>query len=165
MLRMRKARGVFAAQRGHGFTIIEVMIVLAVTGALFVSAALLIAGRQQQTQFDQSIREVQSQIQQVINEIGHGFYPNSGDFSCEAGSSGPPTFTGAAAGQGTNEGCIFLGKAIQFGVADTDPEIFDVMTIAGRQKERIRPRGGHACRSPTAGGGPGDRCSFAAGYA
>lgn len=107
---------------------------LAVTGALFVSAAVLISGRQQQTQFNQAIREVRSQIQQVINETTIGYYPSSGNFSCQAPSSGPPEFTIAAAGQGTNEGCIFLGKAIHFGVEDTDPEQFTVMTIAGRQK-------------------------------
>lgn len=117
-----------------GYTIIEVMIVLVVTAALFTSAVVLINGRQQRTQFDQSIREVRSQIQQVINEVSNGFYPDFTNFTCTATGSGPPAFAASSGGQGTNEGCIFLGKAIQFGVEGTDPEQFRVINIAGRQK-------------------------------
>lgn len=133
LLRLYSNRGLLNA-RQTGYTIIEVMIVLAVSGALFLSAVLLINGRQQRTQFDQSIREVRSQIQQVINEVSNGFYPDFTNFTCTVTGSGPPTFALASGGQGTNEGCIFLGKAIQFGVESTDPEEFRVLNIAGRQK-------------------------------
>lgn len=124
----------FGVVRPRGYTIIEVMIVLAVTGALFVSAAVLIAGRQQRTQFEQAIREVHSQIQQVETEVRHGYFPSRGNFNCTVTGGGSPSFSAVAAGQGTNEGCIFLGKAIQFQVQGTDPEEFRVMTIAGRQQ-------------------------------
>jgi len=117
-----------------GFTIIEVMIVLAVTGLLFVSAAALISGKQNQTAFDQSIRQVQSQIQQVINEVTVGFYPNLGNIQCN-GAGGTVALTKAAGtAQGANAGCVFLGKAIQFQVGSTDPEQFKVYSIAGLQK-------------------------------
>jgi prepilin-type N-terminal cleavage/methylation domain-containing protein len=133
LLRLFSNRGLLNT-RQTGYTIIEVMIVLAVSGALFVSAVLLINGRQQRTQFDQSIREVRSQIQQTVNEVSNGFYPDFSNFTCTVTGSGPPTFALASGGQGTNEGCIFLGKAIQFGVEGTDPEEFRVLNIAGRQK-------------------------------
>lgn len=120
------------ASRGDGFTIVEVMVVLVVTAALFVSAAILISGRQNQAAFDQSIRQVQSQIQQVINEVETGYYPNRGSFTCVAGASGqPPTLSAGSAGQGTNSGCIFLGKALQFGIGGTSPDQFAVYTVAG----------------------------------
>lgn len=117
----------------RGFTIIEVLIVLAVTGLLFASAAILIAGRQQQTEFNQAIRQVQTQIQQVINDVATGFYPSTNSFQCTAGATGPVLVAGSAE-QGANEGCIFVGKAMQFGVAGTSPEQFAVVTIAGLQK-------------------------------
>jgi prepilin-type N-terminal cleavage/methylation domain-containing protein len=117
----------------RGFTIIEVLIVLAVTGALFVSAAIMIAGRQQQTEFNQAIRQVQSQIQQVINEVAIGYYPNTNNFQCAPGASGP-VLTPGTAEQGTSSGCIFMGKAMQFEIADTEPEQFAVYTVAGLQK-------------------------------
>jgi len=118
------------APRNLGFTILEVLIVLAVTGVLFVSAAYLVAGKQNQTAFSQAIREVQSQIQQVINEVAVGFYPNPGNFQCTAGASGPNIIAGAAE-QGANSGCIFVGKAMQFQVASTSPERFATHVIAG----------------------------------
>lgn len=116
-----------------GFTVIEVLIVLAVTSALFVSAAIMIVGRQNRTAFEQSVRNVQSQIQSAIDEVVVGHYPNKGSFSCAADASGPLISAGAGE-QGTNGDCIFMGKVIQFKVANTDPEEFRTYTIAGLRK-------------------------------
>lgn len=115
-----------------GFSIIEVMIVIAVTGALFLSAAVMISGRQNQTAFDQAIRNVQSQIQQAMNEVAVGYFPDSSSFQCAAGAgTQPPQLSVGFAGQGTNNECIFLGKSIQFGVTGTAPEEFAIFTITG----------------------------------
>src|SRR5688572_13139275 len=98
------------ASRQGGFTVIEVIIVLAISGALFVSAAIMISGRQNQTAFDQSVQQIHSQIQQALNEVSAGYYPNNTDFQCTALVSGsPPTISSGSASQGTNSGCIFLG--------------------------------------------------------
>ncbi|HSX35894.1 MAG TPA: prepilin-type N-terminal cleavage/methylation domain-containing protein [Patescibacteria group bacterium] len=118
-----------------GFTIVEVLIVLAITGLMFVSAATLISGKQNQTAFDQAAQQVESQIQQIINDVSIGYYPNNSDFACDG--SNPATWPQISAGanqQGTNSGCILLGKAIQFQVQGTSPEEFAVMPIAGLQK-------------------------------
>jgi len=124
----------FVLQRGsRAFTIIEILVVLAVTGGLFVAAAVMIAGRRQQTEFNQAIRQVQSQIQQVINDVATGFFPDRENFQCTAGPSGP-ILTAGNSDQGTNAGCIFMGKAIQFDVAGTSPELFSIYSIAGLQK-------------------------------
>lgn len=119
--------------KSSGYTIIEVLIVLAVTAGLFVAAAIMIGGRQNRTAFEQATRNVQSQIQQVISEVATGYYPNNGDFRCTATATGPQ-FSSGAAPAGTNSGCVFVGKVIQFGVAGTDPEQFVVYTLAGLQK-------------------------------
>jgi prepilin-type N-terminal cleavage/methylation domain-containing protein len=117
-----------------GFTVIEVMIVLAITGLLFVSAAALISGKQNQTAFDQAIRQVQSQMQQVINDVSVGYYPNLGDIKCN-GAGGTVALTKASGTQqGANAGCIFMGKAVQFKMSGTDPEQFNVYSLAGLQK-------------------------------
>lgn len=119
-------------KRGDGFTIVEVMIVLAVTGLIFLSALTLINGRTSQAEFTTAIQNAQSQIQQVINEVGNGFYPNNGSFNCTS-SLGPPTITaGSSPGQGANTGCIFLGKIIQF-TAGSTPTHFTTYTIVGSQ--------------------------------
>lgn len=130
----RVRRSLFAPRGQRGFTIIEVLIVLAVTGLLFASAAILIAGRRQQAEFNQAVGQIQSQIQQVINDVATGYYPNTNSFECSAGPSGPVLTAGGGTEQGANAGCIFLGKAMQFGVLDTSPEQFSTFTIAGLQK-------------------------------
>ncbi|HEX8762821.1 MAG TPA: type II secretion system protein [Candidatus Saccharimonadales bacterium] len=121
-------------QRARGFTITETLIVLAVTGGLFLVVAASLSGRQAKTQFEQGINEVRSQIQQTINEVGAGFYPNTNNFSCTAGGSGPVFAAAGSTDQGENVGCTFLGKAIQFKVGSSDPEIMKIYTIAGLQR-------------------------------
>ena len=121
--------------RSSGFTIVEVMIVLAVTGLLFATASSLISGRTDQSEFDQSIRAIQQQVQDTVNEVSSGNYTNSGNFQC-SGPGGVLTISSAPKGsvpQGTNYGCIFIGKAMQFDVNGTTPEQFLTYTLAGLQ--------------------------------
>lgn len=121
-------------KKARGFTIVETMIVLAVTGGLFVAIAATLSGRQQRTQFSQAVQEIQSQIQETINEVGTGFFPSSSNFTCTATLTGPQISAVSSTEQGANAGCIFLGKAVQFGVQGTDPEQFKVFTIAALQR-------------------------------
>lgn len=115
--------------RKGGFTVVEVMIVLAVTGALFISAATAISGRTNKTQFQQSINDIVTALRQNINSTAIGYYPNTGNFKC-TNSSGAMAVTGGANQQGTNNDCIFLGKAIQFGITGTDPQQYVTYPIA-----------------------------------
>ena len=119
-----------ASQRG--FTIVETMVVLAVTGALFLAAVVLVAGQQNKVAFQQAINDEQSVIQQTISEVSTGYYNNTGGFACD-GTSGTVKLTNGSAGQGSNTGCILLGKAIEFGVQGTDPQQYAVFPIAGLQ--------------------------------
>ncbi|HEY4161085.1 MAG TPA: prepilin-type N-terminal cleavage/methylation domain-containing protein [Candidatus Saccharimonadales bacterium] len=120
-----------------GFTIIEVLIVLAISSALLISAAALISGRQANTEFTTGINNVQQQLQQIINETASGYYPNAGDFTCRGSTDGGSiTFQKASPSQqGTNYGCIFLGKAIQFGLGSSgdDPSTLGVLPLVGNQ--------------------------------
>lgn len=95
-------------QRASGFTIVEVLIVLAVTGLLFVSAVAYISGRQDKTEFMTAINGAQQQFQQLINETQSGYY-GSTNFSCHGNKNGTaPTING----RDSNTGCIFLGRVI-----------------------------------------------------
>ncbi len=128
-------RRCFSGRPEQGFTIVEVLIVLAVSALLFASAAFLIAGKQNQTAFNQSIQQIQSQIQQIMNEVAIGYYPNNSDFQCTATAAGPTFTTVVTNQQGTNSGCVFVGKAMQFRVQGSDPEIIAVYPLAGLQKD------------------------------
>lgn len=118
-----------------GFTIMEVLIVLTITALLFLSATALISGKQDQTEFDQAINEVQSQIQQAIGDVSNGYFPNLNNFTCSASSGGPVIASGTGTGQGTNTGCIFIGKVLRFGITGGSSEQFSTYTLAGLQQD------------------------------
>ena len=100
--------------RADGFTIVETMIVLAVTGIIFLSAAALVNGKEAKVQFSTSIQSVQQQIQQIMNQVQSGFYALSKDtFTCNANAGGI-LIAGGTNSRGTNSSCVFLGRALQF---------------------------------------------------
>ena len=110
-----------------GYTILEVMIVLVVTTALFVGVVSLLGGRSQQTETTQAVRDFESKLQNIASDVANGYYPNG--FTCTADSGGSAIVLNATAiGGGTNVGCIFLGKVLALDTADTD-----IITVVGRQ--------------------------------
>jgi len=117
-------------RRTAGFTIVETLIVLAVTGGLFVAIATTLSGRQNAAEFTHAIQNAQAYIQQAVDQVSEGFYPNAANFTC-ANNSGSVQITAGASSQGTNADCVFLGKVIQFGVHGTNPEAYQVYTVAG----------------------------------
>lgn len=120
-------------QTTPGFTIVETLIVLAVTAALFLSVAFLINGRQSKTEFQQAINEVVTQIQQTANEVSTGYYPDINNISCTG--TGSLSFSHGNPNQGTNKGCIFIGKIMQFGISGGPGtnEQYATYTLAGCQ--------------------------------
>lgn len=120
----------------RGYTIVEVMIFLAVSGLMFVFAATFVSGKQQQVEFRQGMFSINAEVQQVINDVSNGFFPSNNNFNCTASTSSPVvqiSYTASATGQGTNLGCTFLGKVIQFGVGGAIGSQYNVYTVAGSQ--------------------------------
>ena len=116
-----------------GFTIVETLIVMAVTGVLFVSVFVTMSERQHKTEFIQATNDVQSSIQQVINEVSTGYYPSDNNFTCTKDpSTGLTVISDASsAAQGTNNDCVFLGKAMQFGETGATAQQYNTFSIAG----------------------------------
>jgi type II secretory pathway pseudopilin PulG len=118
----------------YGFTIIEIMIVLGVSGFILLGAITYVGGQQNNTEFYQSIDEAQLQIQSTINNVIDGYYPGLGNFTCTPSSNGLSINNNTQTQQGQNLGCIFLGKAIQFGMTGNDGnQNTDTYTIVGSQ--------------------------------
>ena len=121
------------ASKAKGFTIVETMIVLAVTGILFVSAVTIVSGRQGKTQFQQGINAVKTEIEQTVSDVQTGYYPNAQNFSCSLGAGGALVITSTTPAtsteQGANKDCVFLGKVIQFKVQNEDN--YAIYPIAG----------------------------------
>lgn len=99
--------------RGQGYTIIEVMIFLAVSAAMFLSAMLLMQGQQTRTEFSQGMRDIESRFRDTLNDVSSGYYPEVNGFTCDATGTTIQFDQAATDTTGTNLSCIFMGKAIQ----------------------------------------------------
>jgi prepilin-type N-terminal cleavage/methylation domain-containing protein len=132
-------------KRPLGYTIIEVMIVLAVSGVMFVIAATFISGKQATTAFTAGVNEMSSQLQDLIDQVQRGKYSDIPLF-CQPGT--PVTFpSGTTKQQGENEGCVFLGKVIHFNVGDVADD-YETASIAA---SRLDSNGIAATTPVTAG--------------
>ena len=133
----------------EGYTIVESLIFLAITGAIVVSAMFLIGGQQRRSEFNTGIREVQSQISDIINDVSTGFYDSPSRISCTVPPfGGPPTLqTDASAELGGDADCMFVGKVIQFASSDNGEGSAEIYSLVGR---RQTPEGTDARRLPDA---------------
>lgn len=119
-----------------GYTIVEVMIFLAVTSALFVMIAGTFSSQQKRTEFSTAAREMESRVRDIANDVSTGRYDSSNNFSCNIDPSGVPKFISTATPnyQGTNQECIFIGRVIHFGVDRSDGKSFNVYPVAGARE-------------------------------
>lgn len=125
--------GFLALGSTTGYTIVEVMIFLAVSSLLFVMIALTFSGRQARTEFSVAAREMESRLLDIANDVSTGYYSKTADFTCAVGSDGAPVFTSTPQTQGTNKDCIFIGRAIQFDFQGDDMS-YVVYSIAGARQ-------------------------------
>src|SRR6266404_1087080 len=96
-----------------GYTIVEVMIVLAVSGVLLFSALTVVGGQQQKTSFSQAMQDVVSMIQNYAGQIQAGSYPSLEGQSCHAVALGNPRGNRPQIGGSGSDDCISLGRAFQ----------------------------------------------------
>jgi type II secretory pathway pseudopilin PulG len=132
-------------QSTRGFTVVETLIVLAVTSGLFILTAVAINGKQQKTDFQVGSRNLQQQFQQIINEAATGYYPSNTSFQCTVGIGANLQLTGGSNNQGENRDCTFIGKALVVG-GDQHTDNYSVFSLAGR---RVLSDGVTETRNPT----------------
>ena len=106
----------------RGFTIVETLIFLAVSGALLVGAMLMLSGQQGRTEFRQAVGDTQGRIDDVANDVATGYYSVVPNIQCfSGGSPAVPSFNVVIGKEkGTSSACTFVGRVIQFGVVTAD---------------------------------------------
>lgn len=121
-----------------GYTIVEALIFLAVSAAIGVGAMAMVAGQQRKTEFNDSVRDIESSIQDVINDSATGFSSLDIDTSSRSCRLNPPTYNSASlyplpltAAQKTFPRCIYLGRVLQFTTTST----YRVYPVLGKQKD------------------------------
>lgn len=95
-----------------GFTIVEVLIVLAVTGSLSVLAFFFMNGRSQRLAFENDITDLRTKLDDVTNNVSSGYYARTNNFTCTATSGSPIISRVTSSNLGTNSDCQFLGRAV-----------------------------------------------------
>lgn len=116
-----------------GFTILETMIVLTVTGALLAASIVIFSSQQRRQQFNNATRDLESRVQDVMNDVSTGNYGALDGFSCTNGIGASPTVTPDPVKKpGTNPSCIFVGKAVQF-----QRTSMTVVTLVGNREIQI----------------------------
>jgi len=130
-----------------GYTIIEAMIVLAISGAILSAAMLTFRGQQGRTEFTQSMRDIDSKIQTIAKDVASGISSNTMACTIDA-SSGRPNLSSVTPGStGTNPECIFLGKAIE---VNTNSDTIKTYTVLGKRNSSMTL----SAANPTAVGSP-----------
>ena len=103
----------------RGYTIIEVLIVLAISGAILSSSIGVFSGRKGATEFSQAMYDLQSKFQNYANSVSSASLPSGEAYICKVSglTDGKvyPVLSAAPAGavDTTNQDCIYLGQAIQ----------------------------------------------------
>jgi hypothetical protein len=127
--------------RSQGYTIVETIIFLAVTGVLFLTSLQLVSDQQGKTEFNQAVNDIRTQIQDVANDVSTGFYHNPLQFQCQASLGFSPVpiitpFGGAGTDtQGTNQDCIFIGRVVQYAATPaTTQEKYVLYSVVGLRK-------------------------------
>jgi type II secretory pathway pseudopilin PulG len=121
--------------RNGGYTILEALIFLTVSGLLFALVYPSFASRDNSNKFSQSVNDMANKINDVINDVSTGYYP-SADTRCIIVGSGAGSNINFNNGlpnskQGTREDCIFVGKVVSFNI--NSPSI-NIETMVGMRE-------------------------------
>lgn len=123
--------------RAAGFTIVETMIVLAISAALLVAMMGMVVGQQAKARYKNSITAVTSDIESYIAQVASGRTVEQGGRNCTAAlNSGPRLDNATTIALGTKEQCTFLGRAIMFGTNGSnrsDAQQYVVHLLAGNR--------------------------------
>ncbi len=124
--------------RNHigGYTLIEVMLFLAISTIILAISIVAVQGQQQKTAFRTTVDDLNSKFQQWIDQVANGESGNTSDvsaptYSCTTKIIGGVTYpyltNAAPAERGTNQDCIFMGKAIL--LSNASPEDVRIMAV------------------------------------
>lgn len=117
-----------------GYTIAEVLVVLAISGVMFLLATQFINGRNEKATFTAGVNEMASRLQDTIEQVSDGQYS---DIPVNCAFNGTTTsFPSGTNNQGTNAQCVFLGKILHFAqggswAGSQNGSHYEVFSIAG----------------------------------
>jgi competence protein ComGC len=117
-----------------GFTIVEVMIFLAISSFMFIVAIAALSGKQGQTEFSTGLGTFVSQLQTTISNVGTGYYNVPSNITCSASDSGGTIYPELSLRDGTigqNSQCTYIGEVLEFGTTSGGNQAYTTYPVAG----------------------------------
>lgn len=98
-----------ATKNQNGYTIVETLIVLAVTGVMLTATILLVSDQIARYQFKDSVYNVQQQVQGALNDVQTGYFAEIDNANYEASGACGTEYSTSEQG---DSGCVYAGKKI-----------------------------------------------------
>jgi len=99
-------------------------------GVIRLATLPFISNKQNNTQFTVGIRQIQNQLQEILNNVSTGnvTVPASVNYSCTSSNGAGPVITSTLSNLGTNFGCQYIGMGIYF-----DKNSMQIIPIIGQK--------------------------------
>lgn len=110
-----------------GYTIVEVLIVLAITGVIFAAGVTLFRGQSQATAFEQGVQDAASEINARIKAVGSSLFFNDRSYGCNVDPNTRRAQLSTTTTTTGNQACLTLGKAFEVVTGSSDLYIYTVL--------------------------------------
>ena len=128
----------------RGFTIIEVLIFLSISGFVFAAGIGQYSAQQRRVNFATGVRNMQADIISMQSEVRSSYTPDLGTGYCANPASSTTINAYSFGTSADNQECVFLGKAFAFGgpgaagdCTDADADKcshYDIIPIIGKRQ-------------------------------
>ena len=120
----------WAKKNQTGFTIVETLIVLAVTGVMFLSTVFLVSGQVSKYIYKSSMNSIQTSVRDTMNDVQTGFYPDITTSTTVDCGSTSTAVTDTVSSSGGSDKCVIAGKRLTF---TTDGVTVETLTASANE--------------------------------
>ena len=117
-----------------GYTLIEALIVVAISSTIFLGVIVVFGDSRQDVDFSQAKIDIETKLKGYVNQVSTGTFQGNTTHSCgRHPATGRPILT-AAAGvtSGSSEKCTYLGKALQTIPGSNKIYVYDILGLRNK---------------------------------
>jgi type II secretory pathway pseudopilin PulG len=126
-----------------GYTLIEALMVVAITSTIFIGVTTLFTGSRENVDFNQAKVDIDTKMKSYVNQVSTGAFAGSTTHRCslaaDSGGNQRTVLTLEAGGvtPGSSNKCIYLGKAILAYPGATKLYIYDVLGLRNKHSGAV----------------------------